>query len=114
MKKIKSIFLSLVLFTGLGFGQKVFALEAATPFVIDKLWISGAESAHYRIVDEEGPAHCTGGPTGPAWSYINVSDSGSKGKISAILLAYAQGKTVELSTETDADGYCHVVEFWVF
>lgn len=90
------------------------AYDVSAQFVIDKLWISGAETGHYRIVDEGGPAQCTGGPAYPGWSYINVSDSGSKGKIAAILLAYAQGKTVELTTETDGNGYCHIVEFWVY
>lgn len=109
MKKIVFFVLCLLSFTA-----SIKAYDVSSHFVIDKLWISGAENAHYRIVDESGTAHCTGGPTNPAWSYINVSDSGSKGKISAILLAYAQGKTVELTTETDVNGYCHVVEFWVF
>ncbi len=115
MKKVKLVFLMMpLLILGLGFGLKVYAYDVSADFVIDRLWISGAENAHYRVVDEDGPAQCTGGPTGPAWSYINVSDSGSKGKIAGILLAYAQGKTVELTTETDTNGYCHIVEFWIF
>lgn len=110
MKK-KSIFLIMSFLIGLGFGLKVYAYDYPTPFVIDQLRILA--DGHYRIVSNDGAAQCSGGPTGPAWSYVNTGDSGAKGKNAALLLAYAQRKTVELVTE-NVDGYCHIVDIWIY
>ena len=92
------------------------AIETPAPFKIDKIYLANAENFHFRVLRNttDGTWLCNNGPKNPAWAYINESDSGSKGKMSALLAAYAAKKTVQLYTEgvdTSAGRMCKIVEF---
>jgi len=98
------------------FGVNVNAAEYPTPFKISSIFVSSASNYHFRVESNTGNWHCSNGPKLPAWSYVNEADSGAKGKISALLAAYASGKSVTLVTEGVAAGantYCRILEFKV-
>ena len=98
------------------FGMNVYAVEYPTPFKISSIYVSSASNYHFRVESSTGNWHCNNGPKSPAWSYVNEPDSGAKGKMSALLAAYASGKSVALVTEgvtVGANTYCRIVEFRV-
>lgn len=45
--------------------------------------------------------------------YVNFSDGNYQVYVSLLTTAFAAGKTVALTSETDANGFCHIVEFSV-
>jgi hypothetical protein len=77
------------------------------PFVINQLYISGAENYHLRVSGFPAISACSNGPT---WAYVNQSQSGSKTYIAALMTAYAMGKTVNIVWQPDTSGYCQVLE----
>lgn len=76
-------------------------------FTITSLYISGADNLHLRVSGFSAVSAC---PTGPTWAYINQSASGAKTYIAALMAAYATGKPVDIYWDTDAQGYCRIVE----
>lgn len=95
-------------------GVNAGAAEYPTPFKISSIFVSSASNYHFRVESNTGNWHCNNGPKSPAWSYVNETDSGAKGKISALLAAYASGKSVTLVTEgviAGANTYCRILEF---
>lgn len=110
MKKKIAVFLIAV---SLCFATQVMAFETPGPFKISSLYISHAGNYHFRVYSNKPSNwHCHGGPINPAWSYINESDSGAKGKIATLQLAYALGKNVHILTEKIGN-YCHIVELMI-
>jgi len=95
----------------------VLAAESPGAFKIKEIFISQAENFHFRVVaNYTNPEawHCHNGPKNPAWSYINEGDSGAKGMMSTLLMAYAAKKTVTLTTlgvDTPAGHMCKIIEF---
>ncbi|OWQ88589.1 hypothetical protein CDN99_17230 [Roseateles aquatilis] len=71
-------------------------------------YVSSGVNFHFRVSNVPATANCP-----QTWAYINETDSGAKGKIAALLLAYAQGKSIDIFVDTGDGGYCHVVEFVV-
>lgn len=71
-------------------------------------YVSGAGNYHFRVMGVPPAANCRNG-----FAYIAEADSGAKGKMAALLLAYGTGKNVDLFVETDSQGYCMIIEFAV-
>ncbi|GLS24804.1 hypothetical protein [Marinibactrum halimedae] len=83
-------------------------------FKISQLFVSNANNYHFRIYGMPRMDYCSASPD---WAYLNENTSGSEGKMSVLLSAYAMGKQVNLRVE-DKDGgngtiRCHIVEFFV-
>ncbi len=92
------------------------AVENPGPFKIRSIKVAQPQNFHFRVIAEALPDTwlCNNGPKNPAWAFINESDPGSKGMMSALLTAYASKKTVSLVTEgVDIGGsrFCKIVEF---
>lgn len=77
-------------------------------FTITGLYVSGPSNYAYRVSGFQSGAGTA--CTGVGWAYLNQGDSGASWYASAILTAYASGKQVDLLLQTDANGYCHIVE----
>jgi hypothetical protein len=77
-------------------------------FNISALHISLGENYHYRTYGMPAIAECPG----QGWAFVNESDSGAKGQIAALLMAYASGKQVRLFV-APSNGYCHIIEVLV-
>jgi hypothetical protein len=111
MKKISLVILAVVVvLTSIGVAC---AYDYPDQFQIKNLYVSGATNYHFRIwsMTPNAPL-CTGGPTNPSWAYINEADSGAKGKIASLTIAYVMGKKVALTTIT-VGSYCQIVEFQI-
>lgn len=97
--------------------QEASAFEYPAPIKIQAIVMSSAKNYHFRVISNNpGAWLCSNGPTNEAWAYINEDDSGAKGKMAALLLAYSMGKTVTLTTAgVDGGGvtYCHIFDFRV-
>ncbi|MBT8438200.1 MAG: hypothetical protein KJO91_00630 [Gammaproteobacteria bacterium] len=97
--------------------QALASIESPMPFKIKEIFLSAPTNFHFRVMaDYVDPNawHCHNGPKNPAWSYINESDPGAKGMMSALLTAYAANKTVTLFTEgvdSSIGRVCRIVEF---
>jgi hypothetical protein len=78
-------------------------------FQITNLYVAGAENFHYRVYGMPPVPACNNGTT---WSYVNESDSGSKGYIAALLSAFTAGKYIRVLV-TPANGFCHIAEIFV-
>jgi hypothetical protein len=86
-------------------------------FHISSVFLSNATNFHFRIYsDNPGSWLCSNGPRNPSWGYINEADSGAKGKIAALLEAYAMGKTITATTigvPYNGSTYCQIIEFQI-
>lgn len=71
-------------------------------------YVSGAENFHFRVDGVPATANCVS-----SFAFINKSDGGSSVKIATLLLAYAQGKKIDLYVDKEASGYCRIIEFVV-
>lgn len=106
------------------FSLKVHAAELTwtQQFNISKIFVSNATNFHYRISGN----NADGSPLllcnsnfeyGKTIAYLNEADSGSKGKISTLLAAYAAQDKVKLGYEIFTAGngntFCHIVEIEV-
>lgn len=88
------------------------SLENSGWFKINQIVVSGAANMHFRVYGMPSNAACVNGTN---YAYINEADTGSKGKISTLLSAYAAGKDVRLVLEptdhyNDGRIYCRVIE----
>ncbi len=96
------------------------ALEFPGPFKIKSIFVSGATNLHYRVIsDNPASWQCHNGPTYDSWAYINENDDGAKGKIAAIQMAYALGKSIRLITEGvwvpwGTGTICHIIELQLY
>ncbi|AZZ92105.1 hypothetical protein EUZ85_15765 [Hahella sp. KA22] len=92
------------------------AAEYPGAFKIKKIIVSRPDNFHFRVVTDSNNSdyvHCSGGPTNPAWSYVNEADPGSKTMMSTLLAAYMGNKTVTVVTEgvdTNAGRQCKIIE----
>lgn len=83
-------------------GRFTGAFKPAGPYV------SGGSNYYFRVLGLPDSANCQ-----QNWAFINEADSGSKGKIATLLMAYAQGRNVSLYVQEDGSGYCQIIEFVV-
>jgi hypothetical protein len=83
-------------------GRFTGAFKPAGPYV------SGGNNYYFRVQGLPDSAGCL-----QNWAFVNEADSGSKGKIATLLMAYSQGRNVSLYVEEDGAGYCRIVEFVV-
>lgn len=85
--------------------------DSPPPFTIATIFVSGSGNFHFRVFSNTpSQALCTGGPVYSAWAYVEDTDSGANTKITALLLAYTLGKTIQIWTE-NVVGFCHIMEF---
>lgn len=110
MRRRNILIVFVLAFVMLIFSGFACAVDYPPPFVIDHIYLSGANNYHLRVSAPTTTPHCTGGPS---WSYINEGDSGAKANIAALLMAYSLGKTVSLVTGNDGNGYCQIYEFLI-
>jgi|GEM_PF-1567283 len=77
-----------------------------------RIFVSGSQSFHYRIFKEGNPISFCSGIHSNEFAYINEADDGAKGKIAALLTAYALQRDIHIQySVTDADGYCQIRQF---
>lgn len=88
--------------------------EYPAPFKIAIITVSGSTNLHFRVGYSGTTPLCSNGPTaGNPWAYLNETDSGAKGKIATLLMAYALRKTVTIETQSVLFGtstYCHILD----
>lgn len=83
-------------------GRFTGAFKPAGPYV------SGGNNYYFRVQGLPSSANCL-----QNWAFVDEADSGSKGKIATLLMAYAQGRNVSLYVEEDGAGYCRIIELVV-
>jgi hypothetical protein len=79
-------------------------------FTITNLYVSGSQNYHYRVYGMPANPAC---PPPNHWVYVNEIDTGAKGQIAAILMAYASGKPIRVLVETDANQLCKIIEIFI-
>lgn len=89
------------------FGGSAHASGWSGPFVINSLYVAGAENFHIRVSGFQAISGCTSAPT---WAYINQSSPGFKEYNTALTVAYASGKPINIFWQPDANGYCQILE----
>jgi hypothetical protein len=94
------------------FAHSAYAGEWTEWFKINGLFVSSATNLHFRVSGTLTMDNC---PNGASWAYIDENDSGAKGKMSALLSAYASGKDVSLFVVPkdyygNGSKYCHILE----
>src|SRR5689334_19767264 len=75
-------------------------------FTITNLYVAGLNNYQYRLYGSDVLPSCT---SSPGWSYLNDSDSGSKGQVAALYAAFYSGRPVRVLLE-DVGGFCHILE----
>ena len=116
MKNLRMVIMFLVM--SIVLAGNVCAWEQPAPFKIRAIYVSHATNYHFRIYSDLTGWHCSGGPQGSAWSFINETDSGAVEKMNVLKMAYITGKTVQVYTSgvTHSDGstFCHIEEALIY
>jgi hypothetical protein len=85
--------------------SSAYAWDGAAVGIPWQIHITDGPNFGFRIFLQGGPALCGNGVN---WAYLNSADSNYNTYVASLLMAKAQGTQVQLYTNRDSNGYCHI------
>lgn len=112
---MKKVMVTCRVFAALSFG--VLCTSEASAYTywtgkISEIYFSGTGNFAFRVTPTADTPYnitCPGN-----FAYMDTSDSNYQVYASALMTAFAGGKTTQLTLLPDAQGYCHIIEGGVY
>ena len=112
---LKTVVITCRIFAALSFG--LFCTSNASAYTywsgkISEIFFSGTGNFAFRVIPASSTPFnttCLGN-----FAYMDTGDSNYQVYASALMTAFAGGKTIQLTLLPDAQGYCHLIEGGVY